>query len=281
MEHITLNHRDILGPDATFEMARVTLATARPKMHHTHDFYELLWVQNGTLRHHIADTRSDLTEGDLLFIRPEDTHALQGRGEEALVVSLTIKPGFIRALGNRHDDLAGRFFWSDAPRPAQIHRDIRQLSALNQAALRLERGPRSGLALEAFLLPLLSDLCDTPHLPAGAPDWLHAACVAAQEPRVFRDGAAGFARAAGRAHPHVSRTARRFLGQSPSDYVNGIRMAHAARQLTGTEETLADIAADIGLPNLSHFHKLFLSHHGETPQRYRRARQRETVQPGT
>ena len=69
------------------------------------------------------------------------------------------------------------------------------------------------------------------------------------------------------------------MGQSPSDYVNAQRMAFAARRLAGTSDTLSEIAADCGIPNLSHFHKLFLTTHGETPQRYRRARQRALIQP--
>ncbi|MGJ8610006.1 MAG: helix-turn-helix domain-containing protein, partial [Octadecabacter sp.] len=80
-------------------------------------------------------------------------------------------------------------------------------------------------------------------------------------------------------HPHVSRTMRKFMGLTPSDYVNTQRMDYAARKLTGTSDPLTEIAADCGLANLSHFHKLFLATHGETPQRYRRARQRELVQP--
>ena len=56
-------------------------------------------------------------------------------------------------------------------------------------------------------------------------------------------------------------------------------MTHAARQLTGTSEILADIADQIGIPNLSHFHKLFKAHHRMTPHQYRRKYQRDVVQP--
>ena len=105
------------------------------------------------------------------------------------------------------------------------------------------------------------------------------ACRAAQDPAVFRQGAAGFVRLTGRAHPHVSRTARRYLGQSPSEFINALRMDFAARRLSGTEDPLPEIAADCGIPNLSHFHKLFRAHHGETPHQFRKRFQRNLVQP--
>lgn len=72
---------------------------------------------------------------------------------------------------------------------------------------------------------------------------------------------------------------RRFMGVTPSDYINTQRMDHAARRLTGTSDSLTEIAAECGIPNLSHFHKLFLAAYGVTPQRYRRARQRALIQP--
>lgn len=276
----TLSHADILGPKDQVLLIRATLGPKRPGGLHGHDFYELIWVQNGTVRHHTADMREDLHEGDLLFVRPGDSHALQGRGEAAMVVSLALHPDLIGALANRHPALAGTLFWSDAAQPVKLARDARQLADLNQSALRLERGRRDALEAEALLLPLVTSLAGLTPLPHTAPDWLLAACDAARDPRVFRDGAAGFARVAGKAHPHVSRTARRFLDQSPSDYVNDQRMAFAARRLTGSSDSLTEIASDCGIPNLSHFHKLFREHHGQTPQKFRRIYQRDVVQPG-
>lgn len=280
MQGPTLHHADILGSRDAIHLARATVLPVRPKYLHGHDFFELLWVQNGRIRHHLPEGWTDLLEGDLAFIRPQDTHALQGRGEEPLVVSVTLHPETVAAIAKRHAELAGRFFWSGAERPVILRRDSRELAALNASARRLEAGERGTLAAEGFLLPLLASLMEEViDLPEGAPAWLYEACSAAKDPAVFRDGAAGFVRVAGRAHPHVSRTARRFLGRSPSDYVNVQRMKWAARRLTGTSDTLTEIAADCGIPNLSHFHKLFRAHHGMTPQKFRKAHQRDVVQP--
>jgi AraC family cel operon transcriptional repressor len=288
MDHITLSASDAFGPQDAFVLSRAELDTRRPPLLHNQDFNELVWVQNGTVRLHLEGARRDLTEGDLLFISPDQLHGLQGRhpkgapehSEPAMVVSLAIRPGGIKSIGNRHEDLRGVAFWGDDNRPLVAHRDMRQLAALNHAALQLERSPRRKLYLEAFLMPLLVALDRPPEgILQNAPAWLIAACTAAQNVDVFRKGAAGFVAATGRAHPHVSRTMRRFLGVTPSDYVNTQRMDYAARRLTGTSDPLAEIATDCGLPNLSHFHKLFLAAHGETPQRYRRARQQDLIQP--
>ena len=280
MNQKTLRHADILHPGTVIHLTRASLESRRPQALHDHDFFEIVWIQNGRVRHHLASRREDLHEGDLLCVQPHHAHALQGRGDTAMAVSLVLDPDLIAAIALRHPHLAGQLFWADSPAPIRTHRDSHQLAALNHAALRLERGARGPLQAEACLLPLLADLLDDAvTLPKEAPDWLSAACAAARHPEVFRDGAAGFVRIAGRAHPHVSRTARRFLGKSPSEYVNAIRMAHAARQLSGSAEPLAEIAADCGIPNLSHFHKLFRAHHSQTPAQYRQRYQRNVVQP--
>ena len=269
-----------VSPGTTHHLVRAELTARRPRRLHGHDFHELLWVQNGRVRHHLPDRREDLTEGDLVFLRPGDAHGLQGRGAAAMVVSLSIRDSAIAALGARHPTLAGTGFWSDAADPPRHHLDMRRMAEVNHAALRLERAPRDALALEAFLLPLLADLAQAPaDVPPEAPAWLHRACTAARSPEVFREGAAGLVRVAGRAHPHVARTMRRFTGQTPSDYVNARRMAHAATRLLGSEDSLAEIAAECGVANLSHFHKLFLAAHGQTPQRFRRARRQQLIQP--
>lgn len=272
-----LHHADILAPGRMAHLARAVLTPARPKALHGHDFHELLWVQNGRIRHHLPEGGTDLTEGDLVFLAPGDTHALQGRREEPLVASLTLHPEVVAALPDRHPQFARRLFWGGTP--VTVTLDSHRLAALNRAANALDAGPASALEVEAFLLPLCAALLPPDDVPADAPDWLRSACDAARDPATFRDGAAGLVAATGRAHPHVARTMRRLMDVTPSDFVNAQRMRWAASRLTGTTDPLAEIAAECGIPNLSHFHKLFRTAHGTTPLAYRRARQRDVLQP--
>lgn len=276
MTETTLTYRDILRFGAIVHIARAQVTPTRPKALHSQDFPELFWVQNGKIRHHLPDGVTTLCEGDVVFMREGDAHALQGRGEQALVVSLTLHPQLIEALGKRHKALPNQFFWADGPQT--LHLDTKALIALNQATLKLEQSPRDRFSAEAYLLPLFAAWL-RPDTPANAPDWLNAALIAADDPAVFRDGAAGFVALTGQTHPHVSRTLKRLTGQSPSELINNKRMRHAAQQLTGTTDPLAEIAADCGIPNLSHFHKLFRTAHGLTPHAYRRKFQRNVVQP--
>jgi AraC family cel operon transcriptional repressor len=274
---LTLRHADILRIDAQVHLTRATLTAERPRVLHKHDFYELFWVQNGKVRHHLPEGAQTLSEGSVVFLSPGQTHALQGRGEHALVVSLCLHPALVKALVKRHPSLSGHLFWS-AKGLALHNRDMRELAVLNHAAVQLERSRCDTIAAEAFLLPLCAELTGETY-PADAPEWLIRACRAARDPAVFREGAAGLVALTGKAHPHVSRSMRKHFNLTPSDYINRIRMDHAARALTTDADPVGQIAADCGIPNMSHFHKLFRAAYGDTPLQYRQKLQRQVVQP--
>jgi len=274
---LILHHRDILQNGTQIHLARATLTPARPKSLHDHDFFELVWVQNGKVRHHLPEGAETLTEGDVIFLRPGQPHGLQGRGDHALVVALCIHPDIIKGLGKRYPHLKGHLFWSTSG-PAKAFRNMGQLAALNHQAGVLERSRCDVLAAEAFLLPLCSDLT-TESFPDDIPAWLRDACHSAHDISVFQSGAAGLVAQTGKAHAHVSRSMRKHLGLTPSDYINQIRMSHAARALTTDDAPVSEIASDCGIPNMSHFHKLFRAAHGLTPLQYRQKFQRQVVQP--
>ena len=136
--------------------------------------------------------------------------------------------------------------------------------------LTLQTSHRSLTRIELFLLSVMTHVLDAAEVVDDrAPPWLLAACRAAREPRIFRKGAEGFLTAAGRSHEHVCRQTRRYLGLSPTQYVNRLRIQHAAMLLAGTERALPEVAADCGFENLSYFHRLFRDQYGTTPRSYR------------
>lgn len=274
MTHI-MRQKSILADAHAVHLTRATVLPRRPKALHTHDYIELFWVQNGIIRHHGENGHDALSEGTLVVVPKGQAHALQGKGDHAMVVLLCLSSKLTTAIAKRH-----------APCEAVLHademrtftRDTRQMAALNQAAMRLERSACDVLAAEAFLLPLLVELLDEPEFQ-DAPDWLTKAYTDAQDPAIFSQGAAGFVALTGKAHPHVSRTMKQHSGQTPVQYINDLRMKHAARALTGSSDPLSEIAMEIGLPNLSHFHKLFRAKYGVTPAQFRAVKQRHVVQP--
>lgn len=280
MSGLVLFYGDVVERGAAFAVARAALSNARPKQLHTQDYSEIFWLVNGKARLHLDAERRVLTEGDLVFMPPACAHGLQGVGEESHLVNLIVPSTEVSALMSRYPD-AEHYLAPKSGEPVIIHRDIRALSRVSSRAVTLESAPRTTLHLEAFLVPLIAELAqEARDFPSAMPDWLAKALLAAEDPDVFRDGAAGLVAQCGKAHAHVARTMQKHLGMTPSDFVNARRMEYAARQLAGTPDSLSEIAEEIGISNMSHFHRLFRKRYGVTLRQYRIKHQKSVIQPG-
>lgn len=80
------------------------------------------------------------------------------------------------------------------------------------------------------------------------------------------------ARIAGMSRPSFARQFRAFTGQTPLGYLTHIRMTKGAALLTGTEQTLAQIADRVGYASEFAFSRAFKRAMGAAPSAYRRAR---------
>jgi AraC family transcriptional regulator len=63
---------------------------------------------------------------------------------------------------------------------------------------------------------------------------------------------------------------RRCMGISPQHYIDWVRMSHAIRLLGASDKPLADVAAELGFEEHSHFTRFFAQHMGVPPSEFRR-----------
>ncbi|WP_224815397.1 AraC family transcriptional regulator [Hasllibacter sp. MH4015] len=255
-----------------YHFVRKDLPETPPVIEHSHDYYELFMVEQGQVHHWINGLEERLDPGHLTFIRPADRHALQAApGTGGRILNVMFRKASADHLVARYgDEIAGNFFWASTEFPMSLRLGGFQKERAVNAMLTLQSSHRSLARIEHFLLSMMTHVLDaTARAQDRAPTWLIHAAHAAREPRVFRQGAEGLIAAAGRSQAHVCREARRHLGLSPTQYVNRIRIQHAAMMLSGSAHPIAAIAEDCGFENLSYFHKLFREQYGTTPRGYR------------
>jgi AraC-like DNA-binding protein len=65
------------------------------------------------------------------------------------------------------------------------------------------------------------------------------------------------------------RVFRREIGQTPLDYLNGIRLSHAKELLLSTNLKVSEIAFRSGFESASYFIRRFSAAYGDTPEKYR------------
>lgn len=264
--------RDLVAKEEWFHLARFRFGRDRISAHHTHDFPEIFWVEHGTALHHINGSTKRLDAGDLVFIRPRDQHHLSAVNAEGFVlVNLAFARSVLTDFRRRHAAATRRFHHEASVLPTRVPLNRAQLSELTEELARLANASNRGrLSLERFLLGLYLLIGEPrPIESTPRPDWLAVAMERIQERAFFADGARGLVRASGRSAEHVARTVREHLGCTPSDYVNRVRMNHAARELRLGARSIADIAADCGIGDLAHFYALFRAAFKTTPKRYR------------
>ncbi len=63
-------------------------------------------------------------------------------------------------------------------------------------------------------------------------------------------------------------------GQTLTDYINTQRVERAARRLQNTDDTVAEIAEDVGILDVNYFTKIFKKSMGVTPTAYRKQLQK-------
>ncbi|MBQ8350946.1 MAG: helix-turn-helix transcriptional regulator [Clostridia bacterium] len=89
-----------------------------------------------------------------------------------------------------------------------------------------------------------------------------------------RIGADEIAAALGCSAPQVFRYTNRYFGMSPANYVNHVRLSHAAWQLEQTDAPVRSIALSVGFEDMPYFTKLFKKTFLLPPGEYRERRLR-------
>ncbi len=267
--------RDLVPLDHAYHVSVALDERRMPIAEHGHDFAEIAWTREGSGVHRINGVRTQMKKGDLVFIRPQDRHALSANGNQPFrLENVAFPKATLERLRERYFANKSDWFWHSEAQPCTLQLNESQLTALNKGVEALRHAPRNALYLDCFLLPLFRLLgagreeVDR----ASLPDWLAHAMRQFEGAEKLRAGVHGFYRVAGRCPGHVARCMRQHLRQTPSTWVNSRRIEYAARLLESTDLPVTEIAWECGLDNLSYFHRLFKKTFATSPLQYRKKR---------
>lgn len=282
MRKTTFRIEDYIRAGEAFHFARKQLAKRFPDAAHDHDFFEVFLIETGRTTHWINGVNQTLEAGQLAFIRPGDVHAFRAdRRLGCQIINVMFRPETAAHLAERYaETISGRFFDRAGALPDLHTLGPKRFARAVAVGEQLQTSEMRSLArIEEFLLVLINRVAHPSSGVADAtPRWFAEACSAALSPDVFRQGGAGLIAAAGRSHEHVCRTCKTITGYTPSEYVNRIRIGHAAQLLRGTEIPVEEVIESCGFENVSYFYRLFRKQMGGTPKAYRLANQRDPFQ---
>jgi AraC family cel operon transcriptional repressor len=278
---LKLQEADYFAPDVEMHYARLRSADKVGPQLHAHDFFEIVFVTMGEIEHHVNGRLTILLDGSLTLIRPEDAHYYRpSSGRDCHLINLAVTRRVIDELfAYLGDGFAAEPILTQPLPPtvnlsplvkAQVRDKLEQLHAIpprNNAAR------RTGLRILLFQLITQYFPLVTGPQQSAAPEWLQEACRKMEKPENLAQGLPQMLALANVSPEHLARSMRRYLGQTPTQFINQLRLTYAANLLTHGDMEIVTIAADVGFDSLSYFYTLFKRRFGQTPRQFRRRHQ--------
>lgn len=238
---------------------------------HTHDFYELFLVPQGSAVHVVNGQTQLLTEGSLVLIRPADQHKyefLNNSGFEIINIGIPLTI-FQRLCGYLDVDRA--LFDSPPLSPLRILsgaalRDAQKKLLENQGISDPETSYRHMLSVFPYLVGLFLAM---PEDGNRLPPWLSALLDQMERPEHFIPGLPRMLALANLSQEHLTRSFRRHLGITPTEFINAKRLGYGAELLLTRDLPILEVAAQCGFHSLSHFYRLFTQRYGCPPKEFR------------
>ena len=239
---------------------------------HSHDCYELVYVQGGFCLHDVDDQMALLTEGDVFLMRPGQTHRYLGNHAVSIFNCLFAPDQLPQSLGvlGENRGIAPHIHLSLSERKDTVRLLGDMLEEITARRVHWE------LKLSALLHCMLVEYARLLEVRAG-PDGQSAAFIGFVQP-VLQYIDRNFARdlsirhlagVAGVSADYLTRQFRQTTGITPSEYLRRYRLARAM-ELLGRGQRVSDAAERVGFMSLAHFSREFKKELGMTPTGYRR-----------
>jgi AraC family cel operon transcriptional repressor len=284
MKAVKLKTKDLIDHESEIHYAyHKSLATITTP--HTHDFFEIFLITKGEAFHRINDKQEIIEEGDLVFIRPKDTHNYEKSDDKSCELinlafpELTMLKLFEYFGEGFHSDKLLMVEFPPKIRLSKIEKDI--LISRFEKLNTLKRTNKKKIKTELRIL--LADIFSRYFIYKEdavneiIPGWLVKIKSEMEKKENFVFGINRMYELCERTPEHLSRSFKKYFNESPTDYITNLRMNYAANLLSNSDEDIANVAMDCGFENLSHFYHLFKKKFNLSPKEFRLKHQKSII----
>lgn len=238
---------------------------------HTHDFYELFLVLRGGAVHAVNGQTQMLTEGSLVLVRPWDIHKYEAlETDDFEIANMGIPENvFLRVCSYLDID---RSLFDLSPLPpgrtlsGPLLADAGQKLLESGSMADPEKGYRHMLSVFPYLVGLFLSI---PEARTTVPQWFSCLTEQMEQPENFIAGLPRLLSLANLSQEHLTRSFRRYLGMTPTAFINGKRLGLAAELLLTENVPVLDLCQRCGFNSQSHFYRLFTQRYGCPPKAFR------------
>lgn len=255
--------------------------TIKAQHPHYHDFYQIYFVQQGSLFHHVGKRRIQLFRGDCFLIPPNCAHYIEIAPEMPTFYSFSFEPTFIASHVN-FDPSVSKLLTSldDQSVQPKISLPVNELYRMEQLmtfALNEfdEREQGWECALKGLLAAILAIFARAylQHRPGYSEDNVRLLeCIQYINDMFYTPiRLSELLKKTVLSRSTFYRVFKQMTGQSFKQYLTTLRIRHACMLLKSTDRSVALIAHESGFSDPSVFYRCFIQQIGVSPTAYRNA----------
>ena len=243
---------------------------------HMHDYCEIFIMLDGNAMHTANGKERRLTTGDTVFIRPDDYHDYAPIDERPFnFLNLTFTKETLDSLFSYLSDGYDKDVLLSSPQPptvrlshsafSEIERDMERIRAIAPEATDKRKTAIRILLMNLFV-KVFTEFEPEEELPA----WLSEVCEKMKHEGNFPFGISRMVELSGKSREHLTRSMRKCMGLSPSEFVNDLRLNYIANMLRNSNHSVLDIIFDSGFNTVSHASTLFREKYGMSMSEFRK-----------
>ena len=245
---------------------------------HFHDYYELFLLLDGKATHLVNGKEIPVSRGALVFIRPRDTHDYIVRdGTKFSMLNITFTTATAEELFSFLSEGFASSSLLRADLPPQIALTESELEYVlsHMTTIRTideHDYARLKTALRILLFRIFTRFFadfqeeQNDHVPL----WLTELCETMQKNGNFTYGLSRMLELTDKTREHLARSIKKYMGITPSEFINDLRLRMIANMLKNSNHDIADIIFESGFGNISWAYELFKKKYGMTMSEYRK-----------
>lgn len=293
MKNVSVNVMQDLSEIVPYDEAGIPLYVRQDQLNrypdkkalcHWHEDLEFIRVTSGEMGYYINGKHLVLKENDGVVVNTRQMHYGSSIDQkDCSFLCILIHPALFsanRTLYRKYispllDSQAAEFMYLDSRKPEQA----RILNAISQAAA-LKEGAKPGYELEiiGLFFMIWKDLFQMMEAQSPFPSGNGSPEAKLQKDMVSfiyqhyteKLTLASIAAAGGVCRSKCCQIFKKYLSQSPIDFLNAYRLEVSSLLLKNTEKSITDIALECGFNHSSYYTELFVRAYGCTPRQFRR-----------
>ncbi len=248
------------------------------RYYHDHNFFEIFYILDGSITHHLNGKKEVLQTGDAFLLRPSDRHAfIRSPGvpcaHRDIIISEQLlrkscdfmDPDAFEKIINRKEPLKTRLTKSKI---VDFEKEFSKMFfAPADQGFYTKKTMANVLSVSLLNLFLQESQTDFD----GLPIWLNNILPDFSSPISMRIGLSLILKDIGYDKSYVCRTFKKYMGCTMTEYLRNQRIDYATSLLLTTDKSIPEICEEIGIDSVSYFITAFKQRHSLSPKQFKRS----------